>query len=91
MSTLVKKKYSNSIENLLQVGKDIAELGLDLKQLNEEWSTVLSGSPAEVWEPSIKAFHSSRFLIRTDVSKIAWVTTAHLLRFFFHFVTFRPD
>jgi hypothetical protein len=76
LSTLVQKEYSNRIENLLQVGKDITELDLDLRKLHEEWNGVLSGNPTELWEPSINAFHSSRFLIQTDVSKIAWITTS---------------
>lgn len=77
LSSLVSETYSASIENLLQAGKAIAELSFDLQHMYDEWSSVLIANPTELWEPSINAFHSSRFLIRTDVSNITWFTASY--------------
>jgi Cdc6-like AAA superfamily ATPase len=74
LSTLFGEQSSEAVEQLRKAGRDIADLSLDLQQLQDEWGTLLSANPTELWEPSINAFHSSRFLVRTDVSNIAWST-----------------
>jgi hypothetical protein len=70
-SNMVMEEYAD-VQTLVKVGKDIAELNLDLQLLHQEWREVLSANPTELWEPSINAFHSSRVLVRTDNSSKTW-------------------
>jgi hypothetical protein len=72
LSNPAREEYKERVQTLIMVGKDIEELSLDLQQLHQEWSKVLGANPTELWEPSINAFHSSRFLVRNDVSHISW-------------------
>lgn len=75
LPVISRQNQSSQLQTILQLGADIAELDTDLSHLDGEWSRVLRDHPTEVWEPSINAFHCSRFLVRTDASNIAWVAT----------------
>lgn len=75
VSSLVSKgpiENPSFVKRLWMASESIAELSLDLNYLQDQWGKLLRANPTEVWEPSINAFHSSRYLIKTDVSKIAW-------------------